>query len=246
MARKTPPHLERALSRVKAYVLRYPNGVEESDLYKVDSFSVLSKKERQQLVGIIESTSALHVTRSGKPGKEKLWFQHMRFTGIPEDKVSLLPAVSVVPAQPTVTEVVNSWREEAPPKHQCMSCGTSKPLSEFPDNNGKPLETCSHCLKRLREETMLAKHPTHQQSSDPLAGFTPEQLIKISEMALSRAKEAKEAQTARDAITKQLEPIRREVLQAHQKVTKAFDTMVDGMAELDKAMAKLRGFKVEI
>ena len=41
---KTPPHLERALSRVKAYVLRYPNGVEESDLYKVDSFSVLSKK----------------------------------------------------------------------------------------------------------------------------------------------------------------------------------------------------------
>ena len=43
---------------------------------------------------------------------------------------------------------------------------------------------------------MLAKHSTHQQSSDPLAGFTPEQLLKISEMALSRAKEAKEAQTS--------------------------------------------------
>lgn len=232
MARTTPPNLERALSRVKAYVLRFPNGVEESDLYKVDAYTVLSKKERKQLVEIIESTNALMVTRSGKPGREKVWFQHMKFVG----------SVEVKPET-----VARSWSvATAAPERQCMSCGTSKPLSEFPDNYGKPLETCRKCLNRLREETMISKQLNHSHSSDPLAGFSPEQLMKISEMASTRAKEVKESLTARDAITKQLEPIRREVLQAHQKVTKAFDSMVDGMSDLDKAMAKLREFKAEI
>ena len=231
MARKTPPNLERALSRVKAFVFRYQNGVEESDLYKVDAYTVLSKKERKQLVEIIESTNSLKVTRTGKPGKEKIWLQHMKFV----DSVEV-----------ELDEVVRSWSEAPPPEQQCMSCGTSKPLSEFPDNCGKPLETCRKCLNRLREETMVTKQLTQSHSSDPLAGLSPEQLIKISEMASTRAKEVKESLTARDAITKQLEPIRREVLQAHQKVTKAFNSMVDGMAELDKAVEKLREFKAEI
>ncbi|RAU45295.1 hypothetical protein DBY68_016910 [Pseudocitrobacter sp. RIT415] len=216
---------------MKAYVLRYPNGVEESDLYKVDAYTVLSKKERKQLVEIIESTNALKVKRTGKPGKEKIWFQHMKFV----DSVEV-----------ELDEVVRSWSKAAPTEHQCMSCGISKPLSEFPDNYGKPLETCRKCLNRLREETMISKQLNQSHSSDPLAGFSPEQLMKISEMASTRAKEVKESLTARDAITKQLEPIRREVLQAYQKVTKAFDSMVDGMSDLDKAMAKLREFKAEV
>lgn len=230
MARITPPNLERALSRVKAYVMRYPNGVEESDLYKVDAFTVLNKKDRQQLTAILESTDAVHVTRTGKPGKEKLWFRHMKFVG-----AFPTPGGDLAPPEPV---------EPQPVVHQCMACGRSKPISKFTVVDGQPLESCRQCLKKIREETMVAKQTT--QKSDVFANFTPEQLISLSDQLRHRAEEVKEVQAARSTITKQLEPIRREVLQAHQKVTKAFDVMVDGMAELDKAMGKLREFKVEI
>ncbi|OIV00118.1 hypothetical protein APP86_22190 [Salmonella enterica subsp. houtenae] len=74
--------------------------------------------------------------------------------------------------------------------------------------------------------------------------LSPLELRKKAEELLRQAEETERTITAKDVFQKQLEPVRREVLLAHTKVTKAVEAMVDGMAEFDKAVAKLREFKI--
>lgn len=234
MARITPPHLEMALSRVKGYVMRHPNGVDVKDLLKVEAFTRLKTKDRKLLLDIIERYDQLEVTHSGKGTKAVTWLRHKLHT-----LTSPAAPVEVVPEEPA--ELLFT----------CCDCLNEKPAREFTGD----ISRCAAC--DARATAPAAKEPEklslniEQKENEAMAPKTivqplnANELRKKAEELLRQAEEAERTVAAKDVFQKQLEPLRREVLLAHTKVTKGFESMVDGMAELDKAMAKLRDFKVE-
>ncbi|EHK0699990.1 hypothetical protein ICL29_004120 [Salmonella enterica] len=230
MARITPPHLEMALSRVKGYVMRHPNGVDAKDLLKVEAYTRLKAKDRKQLLDIIKRYDQLEVTHMGKGTKATVWLRHkihVLTTPVePEEKAS---------EEPTVLTFV------------CCDCLKEKPASEFV---GK-IHRCTACEARaaapvVKETKTLSLNIEHKEKETmaPKTNLSPIELRKQAEALLRQAEEAERVSTAKDVFQKQLEPLRRQVLLAHTKVTKGFEAMVDGMAELDKAMSNLRDFKV--
>ena len=231
MARITPPHLEMALSRVKGYVMRHPSGVDAKDLLKVEAFSRLKSKDRQQLLDIIERYDQLEVTHTGKGAKAVTWLRHkLHTTTAPAELVEI---AAVEPADPT---------------YVCCDCLNDKPASEFTGD----IHRCTACDARAAalevKETETLSSNIEQKENEAMAPKTalnPNELRKQAEALLRQAEEAERCMTAKDVFKKQLDPLRREVLLAHTQITKGFEAMMDGMAELDKAMAKLRDFKVE-
>ncbi|NBF24600.1 hypothetical protein [Enterobacter hormaechei] len=231
MGRITPPHLEMALSRVKGYVMRHPNGVDAKDLLKVEAYTRLKTKDREHLLAIIERYNQLEVTRMGKGSKAITWLRHkLHTTTTPAE------AVEVVAEKPVEVTFI------------CCDCLKEKPASEFVAT----IHRCASCEARAAApvvkniETLSLN--IAQKEIEPMALKTapsPSELRKQAEALIRQAEEAERTVAAKDVFQKQLDPLRREVLLAHTKVTKGFEAMVDGMAELDKAMAKLRDFKVE-
>ncbi|EKY1962275.1 hypothetical protein RA241_003664 [Cronobacter sakazakii] len=231
MARITPPHLEMALSRVKGYVMRHPNGVDVKDLLKVEAFTRLKSKDRKQLLDIIERYEQLEVTHIGKGAKAITWLRHKLHT-------------TATPAEPV--EVVAE--EPAEPTFICCDCLNEKPASEFVGE----IHRCTACEARAAAPVVKSTETLSlniaQKEIEPMApktALSPSEMRKQAEALLRQAEEAERTVAAKDVFQKQLDPLRREVLLAHTKVTKGFEAMVDGMAELDKAMANLRDFKVE-
>jgi hypothetical protein len=231
MARITPPHLEMALSRVKGYVMRHPNGVDVKDLLKVEAFSRLKTKDRKQLLDIIERYDQLEVTQTGRGAKTVTWLRHKLHT-------------LTTPAEPVlvVTE------EAAEPTFICCDCLREKPARDFTGD----VHRCSTCEARAiapavkkTEKLSLNIEQKENEAMPPKTALSPSEMRKQAEALLRQAEEAERTVAAKDVFQKQLEPLRREALLAHTKVTKGLEMMVDGMAELDKAMAKLRDFKVE-
>lgn len=232
MARITPPHLEMALSRVKGYVMRHPNGVDAKDLLKVEAFTRLKTKDREQLLDIIERYDQLDVTRTGKGAKAITWLRHK------------LHVTTVAPTEPEK----KAAEEPAVLTFVCCDCLQEKPASEFV---GK-IHRCTACEARaaapvVKETKTLSLNIEHKEKETmaPKTNLSAIELRKQAEALLRQAEEAERVSTAKDVFQKQLDPLRRQVLLAHTKVTKGFEAMVDGMAELDKAMAALRDFKVE-
>lgn len=232
MARITPPHLEMALSRVKGYVMRHPNGVDVKDLLKVEAFTRLKTKDRKQLLDIIERYDQLEVTHTGKGAKAVTWLRH---------KLHTLTA----PADPVEAVV----EEPADPTFVCCDCLNEKPASEFVGT----IHRCTACEARAAAPVVKSTETLSlniaQKEIEPMApktALSPSEMRKQAEALLRQAEEAERTVAAKDVFKKQLEPLRREALLAHTKVTKGFEAMMDGMAELDKAMAKLRDFKVEV
>ncbi|HDJ9227166.1 TPA: hypothetical protein PRR23_004048 [Escherichia coli] len=231
MARITPPHLEMALSRVKGYVMRHPNGVDVKDLLKVEAFTRLKTKDRKQLLDIIERYDQLEVTHIGKGAKAITWLRHKLHT-------------TTTPAEPV--EVVE---EPAEVLLICCDCLNEKPAREFSGD----VHRCSTCEARaaapvVKSTETLSLHIA-QKEIEPMAlktPLSPSEMRKQAEALIRQAEEAERTVAAKDVFKKQLDPLRREALLAHTKVTKGFEAMMDGMAELDKAMAKLRDFKVEV
>ncbi|HCZ4695636.1 TPA: hypothetical protein O3G95_004826, partial [Salmonella enterica subsp. enterica serovar Saintpaul str. CFSAN004147] len=218
MGRITPPHLELALSRVKGYVMRHPNGVDAKDLLKVEAYTRLKTKDREHLLAIIERYNQLEVTRMGKGSKAITWLRHKLHT-------------TTTPAEAVEVTFI------------CCDCLKEKPASEFVAT----IHRCASCEARAAApvvkniETLSLN--IAQKEIEPMAlktALSPSELRKQAEALIRQAEEAERTVAAKDVFQKQLDPLRREVLLAHTKVTKGFEAMVDGMAELDKAMAKLR------
>ncbi|EBI7171761.1 hypothetical protein NK099_003465 [Salmonella enterica] len=203
MGRITPPHLALALDRVKAFVSKHPNGVDVSDLLKVEAYTFLNKKAREQLLDVIERYNQLVVVRSGKPGRESIWLRHKRYE----------------------------------PDHidECTENGSNEFHYEI---SNRPAESAANLLSDVKNKENEVMETNTKRILSPL------ELRKQAEDLLRQAEDAERSLTAKDIFQKQLEPVRREVLLAHTKLTKGFETMVDGMAELDKAIAKLRDFKI--
>ncbi|CAB5615112.1 Uncharacterised protein [Escherichia coli] len=203
MGRITPPHLALALDRVKAFVSKHPNGVDVSDLLKVEAYTFLNKKAREQLLDVIERYNQLVVVRSGKPGRENIWLRHKRYE----------------------------------PEHidECTEKGSKELHYEI---SNRPAENAATLLSDVKHKENEVMETNTKRTLSPL------ELRKQAEDLLRQAEDAERSLTAKDIFQKQLDPVRREVLLAHTKLTKGFETMVDGMAELDTAIAKFRDFKI--
>lgn len=69
---------------------------------------------------------------------------------------------------------------------------------------------------------------------------TPEELRHQAQELMRAAEEAERKLNDRTEIKKQLEPLRLEVLQAYGMASRKFDELVDAMADMEKAVHKLK------
>ncbi|EAY3826981.1 TPA: hypothetical protein ACV406_003004 [Salmonella enterica] len=69
---------------------------------------------------------------------------------------------------------------------------------------------------------------------------TPEELRKQAEELIRAAEEAEKKINDRSEIKKQLDPLRLEVLQSYGMASRKFDEFVDAMADMGKAVQKLK------
>ncbi|MEL4869621.1 hypothetical protein AAEU41_12350 [Pantoea agglomerans] len=170
--RTTPPHLQPVLSRVKRFVEKMPEGATLTQLtHKVSAYSILNRRDKETLIGIIRDSGQLCVTDDG------------RTTTLHHPKFRHKPVVSV------------------------LSAPAPAPLLETKVN---------------------------KQS------VTPEELRKQAEALIRAAEEAEKKTSDRAEIKKQLDPLKLEVLQAYGMASRKFDEFVDAMAEMGKAVQKLK------
>ncbi|EPM4570904.1 hypothetical protein ACTLSE_005171, partial [Escherichia coli] len=65
--RITPPHLQPVLSRVKRFVERMPEGATLTQIsQKVQAYSLLNKRDKEILIGIIRDSGLLVVANDGR------------------------------------------------------------------------------------------------------------------------------------------------------------------------------------
>ncbi|WP_230492968.1 hypothetical protein [Martelella alba] len=69
---------------------------------------------------------------------------------------------------------------------------------------------------------------------------TPEELRKQAEVLLKAAQEAEDNASARNTIKKQLDPLKLEIFQAYGAMDRKFNELLDAMAEMEKALQKLK------
>lgn len=69
---------------------------------------------------------------------------------------------------------------------------------------------------------------------------TPEELRQQAQELMRAAEEAERKLSDRAEIKKQLEPLKLEVLQAYGMASRKFDELVDAMADMEKAVHKLK------
>ena len=69
---------------------------------------------------------------------------------------------------------------------------------------------------------------------------TPEELRQQAQELMRAAEEAERKLSDRAEIKKQLEPLKLEVLQAYGMASRKFDEFVDAMADMGKAVQKLK------
>ncbi|ECF1925509.1 hypothetical protein ACOIPX_005505 [Salmonella enterica] len=69
---------------------------------------------------------------------------------------------------------------------------------------------------------------------------TPEELRKQAEELLRAAEEAEKKAIGRAEVKKQLDPLKLEILQSYEMASRKFDDFVDAMADMGKAVQKLK------
>ncbi|TQN81308.1 UNVERIFIED_ORG: hypothetical protein FHU01_1892 [Citrobacter freundii] len=168
--RITPPHLQPVLSRVKRFVERMPEGATLTQIsQKVQAYSLLNKRDKEILIGIIRDSGLLVVASDGRTTT----LHHPKFG------------------------------------HQAVNC-------EIP----VPVKT---------EETVVIKKTV-----------TPDELRRHAEELIRAAEEAEKKFNDRAEIKKQLDPLKLEILQAYGMASRKFDEFVDAMADMGKAVQKLK------
>lgn len=168
--RITPPHLQPVLSRVKRFVERMPEGATLTQIsQKVQAYSLLNKRDKEILIGIIRDSGLLVVASDGRTTT----LHHPKFG------------------------------------HQAVNC-------EIP----VPVKT---------EEPVVIKKTV-----------TPDELRRHAEELIRAAEEAEKKFNDRAEIKKQLDPLKLEILQAYGMASRKFDEFVDAMADMGKAVQKLK------
>ncbi|EGU9002520.1 hypothetical protein F9N64_18230 [Salmonella enterica] len=69
---------------------------------------------------------------------------------------------------------------------------------------------------------------------------TPEELRKQAEELIRAAEEAEKKAIGRAEVKKQLDPLKLEILQSYEMASRKFDDFVDAMADMGKAVQKLK------
>ncbi|HAK5377329.1 TPA: hypothetical protein H1V70_004767 [Salmonella enterica] len=168
--RITPPHLQPVLSRVKRFVERMPEGATLTQIcQKVQAYSLLSKKDKEILIGIIRDSGLLVVVHDGR----STTLHHPKFG------------------------------------HKAVGSKVSAPVKT--------------------EESAVIKKTV-----------TPEELRRQAEELIRAAEEAEKKFNDRAEIKKQLDPLKLEILQAYGMASRKFDEFVDAMADMGKAVQKLK------
>ncbi|HCY2092735.1 TPA: hypothetical protein O1I95_005164 [Escherichia coli] len=166
--RITPPHLQPVLSRVKRFVDRMPEGATLTQIsQKVQAYSLLNKRDKEILIGIIRDSGLLVVANDGRTTT----LHHPKFG------------------------------------HQAV-------------NSEIPVKT---------EEPVVIKKTV-----------TPDELRRHAEELIRAAEEAEKKFNDRAEIKKQLDPLKLEILQAYGMASRKFDEFVDAMADMGKAVQKLK------
>ncbi|HAT1602500.1 MULTISPECIES: hypothetical protein [Raoultella] len=91
---------------------------------------------------------------------------------------------------------------------------------------------------------MTPPQPTMECKMNKQIEVTPEALRKQADALIKAAEEAEKKAGDRAEIKKQLDPLKLEILQAYGMASRKFDEFVDAMAEVGKAVQKLKDLKV--
>lgn len=91
---------------------------------------------------------------------------------------------------------------------------------------------------------MTPPQPTMECKMNKQLEVTPEALRKQADTLIKAAEEAEKKAGDRAEIKKQLDPLKLEILQAYGMASRKFDEFVDAMAEVGKAVQKLKDLTV--
>ncbi|WP_334676204.1 hypothetical protein [Klebsiella oxytoca] len=91
---------------------------------------------------------------------------------------------------------------------------------------------------------MTPPQPTMECKMNKQLEVTPEALRKQADALIKAAEEAEKKAGDRAEIKKQLDPLKLEILQAYGMASRKFDEFVDAMAEVGKAVQKLKDLTV--
>lgn len=260
---KCPPHLRLVVDRVADYVGRHHHGLNANELLRVDIYARQTKKDRATTLNILEGAGIITLTPLGKG---ESWVRHTKHkVNPPTVIVKEDPEESPATAKCTCCGKEKAWDEypdarEAGEKHPictrctnqindhrasntklCHSCGRTKAVSEFRAlPGGGTTANCNECLDRL---TKVAQ--PKEQAMNQLENLTPEAMRKLAEQLQKQAEEKEREGKDRAAFNKALQPLVAELVKSHGMASRKFDEYIDAMAELGKAVDRLRDFKGE-
>lgn len=249
--------LIRASDEVNRYLERMPGFLTADAFEHVTVFKTLRTKDQETVLQHLRKRSSvsIFIAKRSRNGREVELFRHIKHGSI--DSVTSIPgyiypleaAPAAAPKKQRAEPIVDSkpLPQVAPvPKQMCETCGHEKSFTEFaPIPGGGYCKTCERCLDKFRHEAEIAKEKSGMSiNKSGLAGMTPEQMRKMAAELQQQADEAEKSTASRDAINKQLEPVRRQALQTGAALTRKFEEMLDAMGAHEKAMAALRDFKV--
>lgn len=235
----------RASDEIARYLERIPGFLTVEDFDRVMVFKTLRQKIKATVIKHLEQRSnvATFTAKRTSSGREVQLYRHIKHgpvSSIPGYIYPLEPALNAPPGLPP--EKVTP----PPARQMCEACGHDKPLADFVAIPGDGYcKTCSSCMENLcsKAEIGVEKSEINMNKSG-LAGLTPEQMRQLAADLQQQANLVEKNTASRDAINKQLEPVRRDALMTGATLTRKFEELFDAMSAHEKALAALRNFKV--
>lgn len=240
-----PNKLWRALSEVKSYVEKFPDGVTLTDIKnKVSAYSQLKTGERGEVIKHIEERSLLLVLKAKNPKSPRLttFLRHKKY-GYPK---------SIDGYEYPVNKTEKT--------KLCSKCKIEKSLSDFHVNNTRSdgrqayCKECDieHCKSRdwksgdnYGKKLIVEKPIKGEIMTNP---SSPEQLRKQAEELLKAAEQAEKNQATekwKAEFKKEFEQQKLEVMQAVGMVNRKFDELMDAVGSLGKVSEKFKLLKID-
>lgn len=232
---KLPTKLHRALSSIKQYLDRMPQGVSlDMAVKKVGILSTLTSKELALLVDHLGERESVHVYRlnplKGGTGRLEIRYLKMKRFGEPfaPQGFQLWPPF-------TSDEPVSMHQSVDEPVS--VSSAPERQLNPEPMTDNSRFESARTFSEPTKEEAKsVAKTPAQVAPVIKSAA----QMRKEAEELLRQAEEAERISEQSDFFKKRLSPIKLELLQAANAIRTNLDGLIDGMAALEKAGDKLK------
>lgn len=231
---KLPTKLHRALSSIKQYLDRMPQGVSlDMAIRKVGILSTLTQKELAQLLEHLAERESVHVYSvsplKGDAGERVIRYLRMLRFGAPTapEGFQIWPPaadVAAAPASPAPATDFPAAAEIFMPKSapQATRPGATKKFSE-----------------PVKKEALPVARASSQAAAAPIVKSAA-QMRKEAEELLRQAEEAERASEQSDFFKKRLAPIKLELLQATNTIRTNLDGLIDGLAALEKAGEKVK------